>query len=88
MELVETILGILFVLGLSCGGWIVWAVSQSRRRKHELALVRERELTERTRLQLEADERVQERADRIYLDAVHRHTDPSYDELPPKPDQV
>lgn len=44
--------------------------------------------TERTRLQLEADERVQERADRIYLDTVHRHTDPDYDELPPKPDQV
>jgi hypothetical protein len=88
MELVQTILGILFVLGLSCGGWIVWAVAQGRRRKHELALVRERELTKRTRLRIEADERVQERADRIYLDAVHRHTDPEYDEPPPKPPQL
>ena len=34
--------------------------------------------TERTRLQIEADERIQERADRIYLDTVHRHTDPDY----------
>jgi hypothetical protein len=33
---------------------------------------------ERTRLQLEADERIQERADRSYLDTVHRHTDPDY----------
>ncbi|MFC5262577.1 hypothetical protein ACFPJ1_10725 [Kribbella qitaiheensis] len=78
MDLVQTILGILLVLGLSCGGWIVWAVAQSRQRKHELAMARERELTERTRLQIEADERIQERADRIYLDTVHRHTDPDY----------
>ena len=38
MDLLQTILGILFVLGLSCGGWIVWAVAQSRQRKHELAI--------------------------------------------------
>jgi hypothetical protein len=74
MDVLQTLLGILFVLGLSCGGWIVWGVAQSRQRKHELAMARERELTERERLRIESAERVQERADRIYLDAVHRHT--------------
>ncbi|WP_433011792.1 hypothetical protein [Kribbella sp. CA-294648] len=88
MELIQTILGILFVIGLSCGGWIVYGITQNRQRARELEMVRERELTERVRLQIEADERVQERADRVYLDAVRRHTDPEYDELPPKPDQV
>lgn len=76
MELLQTLLGILFVLGLSCGGWLIWGVTQSRQRKHELAMARERELTKREQLRIESEERVQERADRIYLDAVRRHTDP------------
>lgn len=79
MELVQTILGILFVLGLSSGGWIVYGIAQNRQRARELEIARERELTQRIRLKIEADERVQERADRIYLDTVRRHTDP---ELP------
>lgn len=81
MELVETVLGILFVLGLSCGGWIVHGITQNRRRARELELARERELTRRLRLKIEADERVQDRADRIYLDTVRRHSDPE----PPGP---
>ncbi|ONI68139.1 hypothetical protein BWI15_34430 [Kribbella sp. ALI-6-A] len=79
MEMLQTLLGVLFVLGLSCGGWLIWGATQSRQRKHELALARERELTKREQLRIESEERVQERADRIYLDAVQRHTG----ELPP-----
>ncbi len=79
MELLQTLLGVLFVLGLSCGGWLIWGVAQSRQRKHELAMARERELTKREQLRIESEERVQERADRIYLDAVRRHTG----EVPP-----
>ena len=88
MEIVQAILGILFVLGLSSGGWIVWGVVQSRRQARELEALREREITERERLRLESEERIQERADRIYLDAVQRHTGelppPSDDGNPPK----
>lgn len=74
MEALELILGLLFIVLLSCGGWIVWGIVQSRQRAHELKVLREREETERVRLRIEADERSQERADRIYLDTVERHT--------------
>ncbi|MGC4937268.1 hypothetical protein [Kribbella sp. DT2] len=82
MDVLQAILGILFVLGLSSGGWIVWGVVQSRQQARELEALRERELTERERLRIESEERIQERADRIYLDAVRRHTG----ELPPSRD--
>ncbi|NEE03724.1 hypothetical protein [Phytoactinopolyspora halotolerans] len=81
MDALDLILGLLFIVLLTSGGWIVWGVVQSRQRAHELKVLREREATERARLQIEADERAQERADRIYLDAVHRHTDPEPREL-------
>lgn len=73
----DMLLGLLFMVLLSCGGWIVWGIAQSRQRAHALALAREREETERLRLRLQAQDRVQERADRIYLDAVREHTDPA-----------
>ncbi|GAB3817957.1 hypothetical protein [Kribbella italica] len=79
MDVLQAILGILFVLGLSSGGWIVWGIVQSRKQARELEALRERELTKREQLRIEAEERIQERADRIYLDAVQRHTG----ELPP-----
>ncbi|MEV6284173.1 hypothetical protein [Kribbella sp. NPDC051770] len=85
MELLQTLLGVLFVLGLSCGGWLIWGVSQSRQRKHELAMARERELTKREQLRIESEERIQERADRIYLDAVREHTGPPPIEDGPAP---
>ncbi|WP_116950969.1 hypothetical protein [Jiangella endophytica] len=75
MDALSMILGILFVVLLSSGGWIVWGVVQTRQRARELAIAREREETERLRLRLEAEDRLQERADRIYLDSVRRHTD-------------
>lgn len=81
MEVLQTLLGILFVFGMSFGGWIVWGVVQGRQRKHELAMARECELTKREQLRIESEERIQERADRIYLDAVHRHT--GVDDSPP-----
>lgn len=83
MEVLQTLLGILFVLGLSFGGWIVWGVIQGRQRKHELAMAREKEITERERLRIESEERTQERADRIYLDTVRRHTE--LDDTTPPP---
>ncbi|NEA35994.1 hypothetical protein [Streptomyces sp. SID13031] len=82
MESLQTLLGIFFVLALSCGGWVVWGVMQSRQRKHELAMMRERELTKREQLRIESQERIQERADRIYLDAVREHT--GADDGPPR----
>ncbi|NDL60170.1 hypothetical protein [Phytoactinopolyspora mesophila] len=82
----ELILGLLFIVLLSSGGWIVWGVIQSRQRAHELKVLREREATERARLQIEADERMQERADKIYLDSVRRHTELE-EELPESPER-
>jgi hypothetical protein len=74
MDLLQTLIGVFFVIALSCGGWIVWGITQSRQRKHELAMARERELTKREQLRIESQERIQDRADRIYLDAVRKHT--------------
>ncbi len=76
MDILTLIIGVLFVVLLSTGGWIVWGVIQGRQRARELTMAREREETERLRLRLDAEDRLQERADRIYLDAVDRHTDP------------
>jgi len=73
---VETLLTVLSVFLMMFGVWIVTAVGQGLHRRHQRALAREREETERLRLRLEAQERAQERADRIYLDAVERHTGP------------
>jgi hypothetical protein len=57
------------------GGWIVWgarrALAERTRRRHELALVREHELTERRRIEL----RQQEQANQTYLDFKARHPD-------------
>ena len=75
MDALDMILGIVFVVLLSSGGWIVWGIVQSRQRARELTMAREREETERLRLRLEAEERLQERADQIYLDSVRRHTE-------------
>jgi len=89
MELLQTLVGLLAVFGLGYGGWIVWAVMESRQRKHELAMTREREQTLREQLRIESQERIQDRADRIYLDAVRRHTGvdddpPSVESGPPR----
>lgn len=55
------------------GGWIVWGAYRGLRartqRRYELAMVRERELTERRRLEL----REQELADEVYRDFAERH---------------
>lgn len=67
--------GFLFMFVMVFGGWAVWGITQARQRAHERALNRDREETERLRLRLEAQDRSQERADRIYLDAVERNTD-------------
>ncbi|WP_017573706.1 hypothetical protein [Nocardiopsis halotolerans] len=72
----ETALGFLFMFLLVFGGWIVWGVGQGFRGAHERALAREREETKRLQLRLAAEERAQERADRVYFDAVERHTGP------------
>lgn len=69
-------LGVLFVFFLAFGGWIVWGIGQGFQGAHERALTREREKTKRLQLRLEAEERAQERADRVYFDTVDRHTDP------------
>lgn len=63
------------VTGLAAtGGWLVWGVQRGlrsrRQRRHELALARERELTERARLQL----RARELDDQIYRDFAGRQT--------------
>ncbi|MEY9212527.1 hypothetical protein NI17_005205 [Thermobifida halotolerans] len=79
----ETLLTVLSVFLMMFGVWIVTAVGQAIHRSHQRALLREREKTERLRLRLEAQERAQERADRIYLDAVERHTGPL-----PDPDEA
>ncbi|PSL01619.1 hypothetical protein CLV30_113107 [Haloactinopolyspora alba] len=76
MDPLSMILGLLFIVAISCGGWIVWGVVQSRERARELKMAREREETERLRLRLEAEDRAQERADRIYLDTLDRHSNP------------
>ncbi|MFG3257280.1 hypothetical protein [Streptomyces sp. NPDC048172] len=81
MDALAMVFAVLFVVLLSSGGWMVWGVVESRKRSRELAMAREREETERLRLRLTAEERLQERADHIYLDAVRRHT-----ELPDRPD--
>jgi predicted amino acid dehydrogenase len=61
------------------GGWIVWGAARwiARRRKRAflLALTREREQTERRRLELEAQRRELEIANEVYQDFVRRHPD-------------
>ncbi|WP_435106557.1 hypothetical protein [Nocardiopsis synnemataformans] len=69
-------LGVLFMFLLVFGGWIVWGIGQGFQNAHERALTRDREETKRLQLRLDAQERAQERADRVYFDTVDRHIGP------------
>lgn len=68
----EFLLAFVLTMLLATGGWIVWGARNVLRaraaRRHELELARERELTERKRLEL----REQELADEVYRDFVTR----------------
>jgi hypothetical protein len=68
----EFLLAFVLTMLLATGGWIVWgarnALHARNRRRHEIELARERELTERKRLEL----RERELADEIYRDFTTR----------------
>ncbi|HWM00829.1 MAG TPA: hypothetical protein VNP92_00665 [Actinophytocola sp.] len=68
----EFLLAFVLTMLLATGGWIVWgarnALHARTRRRHALEMARERELTERKRLEL----RERELADEIYRDFTTR----------------
>lgn len=70
----EFLLAFVLTILLATGGWIVWGVRNALHartaRRHELELARERELTERKRLEL----RERELADEVYRDFTTRQT--------------
>lgn len=73
--MVDFLLAFVVTALAATGGWIVWgakrALTERTRRRHELALTREHELTERKRLELLH----QEQANHTYLDFKSRHPD-------------
>lgn len=68
----EFLLAFVVTILLATGGWIVWGARNALRgraqRRHELELARERELTERKRLEL----RERELDDQMYRDFTTR----------------
>lgn len=68
----DFLLAFVVTIFLATGGWIVWGARNALRaraaRRHELELARERELTERKRLEL----RERELADEVYRDFTTR----------------
>lgn len=68
----EFLLAFVVTILLATGGWIAWGARNALRaraeRRHELELARERELTERKRLEL----RERELDDQIYRDFATR----------------
>lgn len=68
----EFLLAFVGTIVLATGGWIVWGARNVLRargeRRHALELARERELTERKRLEL----RERELADQVYRDFATR----------------
>lgn len=85
--------GVQFLLAFLCtafaatGGWIVWGVQRALKtrlqRKHELALAREREITERARVELEREAL----ADRVYRDFADRKL-PGSPPIAPRPAEL
>lgn len=83
IRVVDFLLAFVVTAFAATSGWIVWggyrAVQARTRRRHELALAREHELTERRRLEL----REAELADEVYRDFRDHHRTPPDPTDPP-----